>query len=82
MRTLDQLLTDSIDSLLIVTSWLLLLHIPHPHRTPGRKEKRGEGRKREKRKIGSEGISLQGILLVWAFLNAEPETKTCVQVVG
>ena len=51
MRTLDQLFTDFLDFFLIVTRWLLMPHMPHPHRTTGRKRKevkggngRGEGK--------------------------------------
>lgn len=60
-----QLVSNSLDLLLIVTKWLLLFHTPHSDKTIGRKEKRGEGRTGEKkREIGREGISLQRILLV------------------
>ena len=67
MRTLDQLFTDFLDFFLIVTRWLLMLHMPHPHRTTGRKRKEvkeGNGRgggKQEVKDFLLKGFSKSGL---------------------
>lgn len=62
MRTLGQLFTDFLDFFLIVTSWLLLLHMPHPHGTTGRKRKEVKGEEMGGEEEDREGFSLQRIL--------------------